>query len=104
GVSLQLTYLYSAFPGILYLTHCDPCGRPSPLTRVFTSTGLERIVGGVNSAEGEWPWQVSLYFDGHLYCGASVLSTDWLVSAAHCFNKQSKLIGENSPKHCSTIV
>lgn len=52
-------------------------------------------MGGVNSAEGEWPWQVSLYFDGHLYCGASVLSTDWLVSAAHCFNKQrsAKLAG-----------
>ncbi|KAL4001023.1 hypothetical protein ACER0C_006322 [Sarotherodon galilaeus] len=64
------------------------CGRPSPLTRVFASTGLERIVGGANSAEGEWPWQVSLHFAGNLYCGASVLSPDWLVSAAHCFNKQ----------------
>nr|XP_057915802.1 transmembrane protease serine 7 isoform X2 [Doryrhamphus excisus] len=58
---------------------CD-CGRPSP--------GSHRVVGGVNSEEGEWPWQVSLLFSGHLFCGASVLSSDWLISAAHCFSKE----------------
>ncbi|XP_054622372.1 transmembrane protease serine 7-like [Dunckerocampus dactyliophorus] len=56
------------------------CGRPSPRSH--------RVVGGVNSEEGEWPWQVSLHFSGHLFCGASVLSSDWLVSAAHCFSKE----------------
>ncbi|MEQ2286387.1 hypothetical protein AMECASPLE_001993 [Ameca splendens] len=57
------------------------CGRQS-------TTGLGRIVGGANSVEGEWPWQVSLHFAGSLYCGASVLSSDWLISAAHCFSKE----------------
>ncbi|CAB1341008.1 unnamed protein product [Coregonus sp. 'balchen'] len=42
---------------------------------------------GVNALEGEWPWQVSLHFSGYLYCGASVLSSDWLISAAHCFSR-----------------
>nr|XP_020455605.1 transmembrane protease serine 7 isoform X2 [Monopterus albus] len=64
------------------------CGRPSPVKKVGSFTGPERIVGGVNSVEGEWPWQVSLHFSGSLYCGASVLSSDWLISAAHCFSKE----------------
>ncbi|XP_013857713.1 transmembrane protease serine 7 [Austrofundulus limnaeus] len=65
---------------------CD-CGHPTPVNKGGSSTGLHRIVGGVNSVEGEWPWQVSLHFDGSLYCGASVLSSNWLISAAHCFSK-----------------
>ncbi|XP_033842101.2 transmembrane protease serine 7 [Periophthalmus magnuspinnatus] len=62
------------------------CGDPSPVKKEASSSS-ERIVGGVNSVEGEWPWQVSLLFSGSMYCGASVLSSDWLVSAAHCFSK-----------------
>ncbi|XP_058494191.1 transmembrane protease serine 7 [Solea solea] len=60
------------------------CGLPPPVKK----DGPERIVGGVNSVEGEWPWQASLHFSGNMYCGASVLSSDWLISAAHCFSKE----------------
>ncbi|XP_034269275.1 transmembrane protease serine 7 isoform X2 [Pantherophis guttatus] len=44
-----------------------------------------RIVGGSETNEGEWPWQASLHFAGVAYCGASVISNEWLLSAAHCF-------------------
>ncbi|XP_020499536.1 transmembrane protease serine 6 isoform X1 [Labrus bergylta] len=54
---------------------CD-CG-----LRQFSS----RIVGGTNASEGEWPWQVSLQVRGTHICGGTLISSQWVVSAAHCF-------------------
>uniref|UniRef100_A0A2K5LPI2 Transmembrane protease serine 7 n=1 Tax=Cercocebus atys TaxID=9531 RepID=A0A2K5LPI2_CERAT len=51
-----------------------------------SSSTLHRIIGGTDTLEGSWPWQVSLHFVGSAYCGASVISREWLLSAAHCFH------------------
>ncbi|NXL85859.1 TM11E protease, partial [Alectura lathami] len=51
----------------------------------FSFSGVERITGGQRSQDGEWPWQASIQLDGTHYCGASVISSTWLVTAAHCF-------------------
>ncbi|XP_071978921.1 serine protease 27-like [Engystomops pustulosus] len=50
------------------------------------SNDLNRIYGGTNSKEGEWPWQVSVQGNGSHFCGGSVISNQWVLSAAHCFD------------------
>ncbi|XP_042559758.1 testisin-like, partial [Clupea harengus] len=54
----------------------EVCGRP-PLNT--------RIVGGQNAPAGSWPWQASIHFFGSHLCGGSLINTDWVLSAAHCF-------------------
>lgn len=43
-----------------------------------------RIVGGEQITIDESPWQISLlYFRSH-FCGGSIISNKWVITAAHC--------------------
>ncbi|CAJ1058821.1 coagulation factor IXa [Xyrichtys novacula] len=46
----------------------------------------KRIVGGKEVLPGEVPWQAALIArpSGQLFCGGSVLSERWVITAAHC--------------------
>ncbi|NWU52434.1 ENTK Enteropeptidase, partial [Dromas ardeola] len=56
-----------------------------------TQNNGTRIVGGSDARREAWPWIVSLHFNSRPVCGASLVSDEWLVTAAHCvYGRQLK--------------
>jgi trypsin len=43
-----------------------------------------RIVGGTTTDITNYPYQVSLQYTGSHICGGSIISQNWVVTAAHC--------------------
>jgi len=60
------------------------CGLPA--TKPDTTTS---IVGGVDAIPYSWPWQVALFRRDRGYeyqfCGGTLISNEWILSAGHCF-------------------
>ncbi|KAL0994277.1 hypothetical protein UPYG_G00120130 [Umbra pygmaea] len=54
-----------------------------------------RIIGGSTANPGDWPWQVSLHFQGTHICGGTLVSPDFVVTAAHCFPSKDYLVSRN---------
>ncbi|XP_062316169.1 chymotrypsin-like elastase family member 2A isoform X1 [Osmerus eperlanus] len=55
---------------------------------------LTRVVGGDDVRQHSWPWQVSLQYRGssgsyHHTCGASLISSQWVMTAAHCISSRN---------------
>jgi len=45
---------------------------------------LSEIKNGNEADEGEWPWQVQLKSYGETFCGGTLLSPKWVLTAASC--------------------
>ena len=52
-----------------------------------------RVVNGENAFPHEWPWQISLRVNGQHICGGSLIRPDWIVTAAHCVERNPRPSG-----------
>ena len=65
---------------IAEMTNCQ-CGIAKP---------TQKIVGGNETRINEYPWMVGMVKKGkkEVFCGGSLISNRWILSAAHCYQKK----------------
>ena len=54
----------------------------------------KRIVGGQDTEVNEYPWQAGLVTRGErdfVWCGGTLISSKWVLTAAHCTADRSAL-------------
>ncbi|KAI6214571.1 Serine proteinase [Aphelenchoides besseyi] len=62
------------------------CGTSNHTTSRFDlEPESQRLVGGVISIPHSWPWTGELLFNDRHQCGCSLIATEFVVTAAHCF-------------------
>ena len=104
---------YLGFQYVPPVPQCRPCASPDtfsfplPCCTVACRCGVKReareegrknkrrkqkrkqplIVGGQEADLNEYPWMVGLAdsSDNNIICGASLIASQWVLTAAHCF-------------------
>lgn len=59
------------------------CGKGPKKIALFVDE-QSRIVGGTPARKNSWPFQVALLNNGRQFCGASLLDSTHILTAAHC--------------------
>jgi len=72
------------------------CGLPAPpapeTTAAPSPSGSGRIVGGYEAEPHSYPWMAALFVDGAWFCGGTLISDEWVLTAAHCAKDASEMV------------
>ncbi|XP_043851926.1 kallikrein-15-like [Dromiciops gliroides] len=67
------------------------------LLTVTASQGTDKVLGGEECPPHSQPWQVALFEGSRFNCGASLISNQWLLTAAHCNTSRMRVrLGEHN--------
>jgi len=58
------------------------CGREGPSRH-------DKIYGGVEASPNQWPWMTAIFINGHSFCGGSIISERFILTAAHCIKPEA---------------
>uniref|UniRef100_A0A8D2J5S4 trypsin n=1 Tax=Varanus komodoensis TaxID=61221 RepID=A0A8D2J5S4_VARKO len=73
-----------------------PCQAKSAFPAQGDEDDDDKIVGGYTCSPHSVPYQVSLN-SGYHFCGGSLINSQWVVSAAHCYKSRVQVrLGEHS--------
>ncbi|XP_017137345.1 serine protease 1-like [Drosophila miranda] len=84
-----------------------------PRDRIVSPSIEGRITNGKDAVENQFPYQVSLNFasnSGGWFCGGSIISAEWVLTAAHCTSGASSVVVgygatvRTSPKLTQTVT
>jgi secreted trypsin-like serine protease len=70
----RLLYILSALLAVFF----------SISANIKAETISTRIVGGEESTPSQWPYAVSLKYNGTHFCGGTLIAQRWVLTAAHC--------------------
>jgi secreted trypsin-like serine protease len=90
---MLLLYLLCVLLPISTLTHKQKysCRNNTPSGCLIKREALLGIVGGETVKKQSWGWLVSLtqYSNHTHFCGGSILSSSWILTAAHCVSERN---------------
>ncbi|PNJ41767.1 KLK4 isoform 6 [Pongo abelii] len=57
------------------------------ITGSLVSGSCSRIINGEDCSPHSQPWQAALVMENELFCSGVLVHPQWVLSAAHCFQK-----------------
>lgn len=87
--TMMLMKLVFFFLGVsIFPAHSTPtsffCDRTAPCGCSMEPVIMSRIVGGEAAVNHSWGWMVALSLNFSSLCGGAIISSSWILTAAHC--------------------